>query len=365
MLILLVAAMCAPAQSQLERAVTLARERRYGEARKVLDGAPEPAGAAQRIAFHRLKAAVASGLGEASNAAREMELALELAPSDPGLLLAAAVAESEAGRMDDALQHARAAGNSAAAESLIGDIEEKRGRYLEAARAYQAAVVLAPGQEQYRIALALELVQHHTFEAAIVVLKQAVPIFPKSARIRTLLGIAQYADGFVEDAIVSLAEAVALDPELTPARRYLVQVTLESTAAPPDNALTAVCSHDAVSCSALKIRVARERNDPALMKEGIAGLRRAPAGNATGRCELGRAYEWTEQWADARVQMEACVKLNPSPQNHYRLGRIYGHLGLAELAQKEMALRNSSAERLSDQVARRAEAVQAFEYAVK
>jgi tetratricopeptide (TPR) repeat protein len=357
--------MCALAQSSLERAVMLAREKRYAEARKALDGVAEPADARQRIAFHRLRAAVASGLGEAAVAADEMAAALTLAPADEGLLLATAAAESAAARLDDALKHATAAGRNAAAQELIGDIQERRGQYVEAAKAYQAAIAAAPDREQYRIALALELVEHHTFEAAIVVLEQAAPLFPKSARIRTLLGIAQYAAGHSEQAIDSLTEAVSLDPNLDPAQKYLAQIALESPAAPPDGAVAAVCRHDVVACGALQLRVARQREDGALMKTAIANLQRGGAENAIARCELGRAYQWTERWAEARVQMEVCVRLDPSPQNHYRLGVIYGQLGLPDLARKEMELRNQTAERLSQEVERRANAVQAFQYVVK
>ena len=185
MLIGLIAAVCALSQSPVERAIALARERHYAEARQALEGAAEPAEVKPRIAFHRLRAAVASGLGEAANAADEMRLALALAPQDAGLLMATAVAETSAGRLDDALGHARAAGHSAAGEALIGDIQERRRQYVEAAKAYQAAVALAPDQEQYRIALALEMVQHHTFDAAMVVLDRRHRCFrnrPASAR---------------------------------------------------------------------------------------------------------------------------------------------------------------------------------------
>jgi tetratricopeptide (TPR) repeat protein len=365
MLILLAASLCAAAQSPLERAVTVARERRYAEARKSLEGVAEPAGAAQRIAFHRLKAAIASGLGEAANAAGEMRSALELAPNDAGLLLATAVAESEAGRLDDALAHARAAGNTAAAQALIGDIREKRGEYVEAAKAYQAAVALAPGEERYRIALALELVQHHTFDPAIAVLQQSAPLFPKSARIRTLLGIAQYANGNLDEAIASLTDAVLLDPALEPAYAYLARVTRESPAAPPERALKAICSRAGTVCSAMKLRVARERQDAGLLNEATAELKRARPDDPVARCELGRAYQWSEQWTEARAQMQECVRLDPSPQNHYRLGVIYTHLGLAGPAQRQMQLWKETSERMSAEVARRESAVQAFQYVMK
>jgi hypothetical protein len=51
------------AQSPLEKAVVLAKEKKYTEAQRVMAGVPEPRETAQRIAFHRLKAAIASGLG--------------------------------------------------------------------------------------------------------------------------------------------------------------------------------------------------------------------------------------------------------------------------------------------------------------
>ena len=353
------------AQSPLERAVTLARERRYAEARKVLAGVAEPAGVQQRLAFHRLKAAVASGLGEAASAADEMRSALELAPGDPQLLTATAVAELQAGRLDDALRHARGAGNTALSQALIGDIQEKRGQYLEAVKAYQAAVELGPDREQYRITLALELVQHHTFEPAIAVLEQAAAVFPKSAKICTLLGITHYAAGHTEAAVTWLAKAIAADPKLEPAYTYLAQIALEGTGAPEKNILDALCGWNETVCSALRLRLAHENNDTALFNDATAGLKRAPAENAIARCELGRAYEWSGQWTGAREQMEACVRLNPSPQNHYRLGRIYSRLGFPELARRQMDLRDLAARQMSEEVARRESAVQAFQYMLK
>lgn len=353
------------AQSALEQAVTLARERRYREARAILNGAAEPADVTQRIAFHRLKAAIASGLGEAPAAADEMAAALKLAPNDPQLLLATAVAELQAARLDEALKHADAAGNTAAAKALIADIQEKRGKFVEAVNALQAAVTLAPDREQYRIALALELVQHQTFPPAIAVLEQAASLFPKSATIRTLLGIARYANGDVEGAENSLSEAIQLDPKLEPAYVYLQQIALDSSSAPPQSAIDALCRWNRTACAAMKLRIARDRADPALLNRAIEELKRTPPADPVSNCELGRAYEWLTQWNDARERMENCTRLSPTPQNHYRLGLIYGRLGLTELARKEMALRSQSLVRMSEEDARRRNAVQAFEYVLK
>jgi tetratricopeptide (TPR) repeat protein len=365
LILILLRAAGAQAQSPLEQAVTLARAQRYAEARKVLEGAAEPSGVPQRIAYHRLKAAVASGLGETANAAGEMREALELAPADSGLLAATAAAELQAERLDDALAHARGAGNTAAAQALIGDIQEKRGQYAEALQAYQAAVALAPDREQYRIALALELVQHYTFEPAIQVLEQAAPLFPKSARIRTLLGVAQYAASRYDDAETALTDAIEMDPKLEPAYGYLAQVALEASSAPPERTLRAVCAREATVCSVLKSRTAREKGDAAAESQAVSELKRAPADSAVARCELGRAYQAAGQWAEARAELETCVRLDPGPQNHYRLGLVYNRLGLTELAGKEMELRRAAEAQKSEETARRQNAVQTFQYLVR
>ncbi|MEP6534704.1 MAG: hypothetical protein ABJF23_05260 [Bryobacteraceae bacterium] len=340
--------------SPLERAVNFARAKRYAEARQALAAAAEPADAKQRIAFHRLKAAVASGLGEAGPAADEMRAALELAPKDSGLLTATAAAELQAGRLDDALLHVHAAGNTAVAQALTGDIYEKRGDYVNSANAYKAAVSLAPENERYRMALALELVQHQTFEPAVQVLQQASPLFPKSARLRTLLGIAQYAMGHAEEAQVSLADAIAIDPALEPPYVYLARIALEAAGAPQPRTVEVLCRRATPVCHALQLRA----GDAAALDK----LRRDPPDSAIARCELGRAYEAAANFPQARTEMEACVSLEPLPGNHFRLGRIYQKLGLNELAHQEMERRNESAQRLNEEVSRRESAVQSFRY---
>jgi tetratricopeptide (TPR) repeat protein len=281
------------------------------------------------------------------------------------LRTATAAAELQAGRLDDALAHAQAGAGTAVGQALLGDIQEKRGQYVEAVKAYQAAVALDPDREQHRVALALELEQHHTFEPAVVVLEQAVTRFPKSARLRVLLGVAQYAAGRYEDAEAALTDALGLDPELEPVYGYLAQAALESPSAPSERTLKALCAREPVVCAALKSRTARETGDAALQAQAVAVLKRAPQDNAIARCELGKVYQAAAQWTEARTELEACSRLDPSPQNHYRLGLVYNRLGLVELAQKQMELRQAAEERKSEDTARRQNAVQAFQYLIK
>ncbi len=298
-------------------------------------------------------------------AAKEMRLALALAPDDVQLQIATAAAELQAGWLDDALTHVRAGAKTAVGQALLGDVQEKGGDYVEAVKAYQQAVALEPDREQYRVALALELVQHYSFEPAIAVLQQAAPMFPKSARIRTLLGIAQYGAGHYEEAEMALTEALQIDTDLEPVYGYLAQVALESPSAPIDPALQAICTRDAITCAALKSRAVRSSGDTALEERVIAELKRAPKDNAVARCELGRAYQAQHRWTEAQAELEACVQLDGSPQNHYRLGVVYSRLGLSDKAQKEMAMRSAAEEQKSEDVARRQRAITTFQYVIR
>jgi tetratricopeptide (TPR) repeat protein len=317
------------AQSALEQSVTLARAKHYREARKMLEGVKEPSDINQRIAFHRLKAAIASGLNDGTGAASEMGVALSLAPGDRSLLLATALAELQAGLLQDAVRHVEQAGDAAS--------------------------------EQYRIGFTFELIKRQAFIPAIGILKTSAPLFPHSGQLRTLLGIAQYATGETKDAQQSLEDAITVDPKLDSAYRCLTQIVLESSASPPPSLAHSLCGWNEIVCSALQLRAARESGDSRLEQQAIAGLKLAPAESIVGRCELARAYEWTGQLDQARAEMEACLRLNPIPQNHYRLGLLYRKLGLTQLARREMELRSQALEKMPEETALGLNALQSFE----
>jgi tetratricopeptide (TPR) repeat protein len=320
-------------QSPLEEAVTLARAKHYREAQNVLQGVKEPPGIRQRIAFHRLKAAIASGLNEGAVAAGEMRVALSLAPDDQSLLLGTALAELQAGLAQDAVRHVEKAGTEVS--------------------------------ERYRISFAFELIKRQAFSPAIGILKTSVATFPHSGTLRTLLGIAQYATGESKDAQESFEGAIRVDPKLDSAYECLAQITLQSSASPPPQVVHSLCGWNEIVCSALRLRSAREAGDSALEQQAIAGLKMAPEESIIGRCELARGYEWTGRLDQARAEMEACVRLDPIPQNHYRLGLLYQKLGFTELARREMELRGQTLQRMSEQTALGLSALQSLEHPSK
>ena len=188
-----------------------------------------------------------------------------------------------------------------------------------------------------------------------------MPRFPKSARIRTLLAVACYATARTDDAVRRLAEALRIDPAFDPARDYLSRIVLDSSAPPDSSAVESLCGRRDPICAAAELR--RDRDSTEAFRELQIAARTTPD-NAVARCELGRAYEWREEWDRARIEMEACVRLDASAQNHYRLARIYNRLGLSEVARQQMTAQKETARRAGEEAERRQQAIQAFRYVI-
>jgi len=433
----------------LDHALQLARMHRYTEAEAVIKGLPPPPDHEQRIAFYRLKAAIASGLGHSDAAAQNMEVASRLAPENTDLRLAAGIARLQAqvethinpavtlaglrsavlppdreieirlrlaeilsraglyaeaatdfevacrlaparadlffdlalarlriGQLDAALasaEQAKALEESGSVESLIGDIQEKRGDSLAAVHSYQAAVTLEPSEERHRLALGLELLRHQTFDAALIVLDQAATLFPQSVRVKILLSVTYYFVDRSSDAVRTMLEATQLDPDDETTVRYLGEITLQDTAAPDPAAVAQVCkfadkepkswSANAF-CGGILLRIARESGDTSRKPEIVRRLQhavRVAPGEAIPRCQFGKALEWSDDWHGARAQMEACARLDPdSPEGHYHLSRIYRRLGLTGLASQQTLLQKEAAQRQSEESVRRTRTVTQF-----
>jgi len=463
---------------RMQSAVVLARLHRFQDAQTVMRGLVPPQPASERIAFHRLKASIAAGLGEPRNAASEMEKALAVKPSDDSLLLATAASQAQvsnwrraaelaspvfsrshdpqagillleaqlvlhqefrptlqtlratqlapdqelqlcqrlseilisydemsiaievlqraleldgaradlaynlslaqynAGRLDDAARSAekcRPLRDSAELEDLIGDIQEARGDNLAAARAYQAAIALAPREEKYRLALAVEFMRHSNFDAARVVLNQAAELWPNSWRVQLALGMVEHFAGSDEQAGRILLRAVELAPEPEIAMRYLGDLQLEQAAAPSEIAIRQLCSYADKNqqngkmqyyCGAALFRRDYTEGKKSSSEEIIRRLNTAATllpSDAGARCQLGRVFRWLERWQEAQNAFEQCVRFDPnSDDGHYRLAQIYQRLGDRQRSEQQMELYRTASRRIADENARRDETMRTF-----
>jgi len=366
--------------AHMELAICLARLHRYTEARTVLDPVAPPKVMPDLLLYRRLKASIASGMGDDAAAAAEMERALELAPGDKDLAHAAAVAEFRAGRLEDALgsaEKSRVIQDSADIENLIGDIQERRGDSLSAVHSYQTAVALAPDNEAYRLSLALELLRHHTFDPAILVLEQGIKQFPASLQTRVTLALGYFLVNRDSDATIVLLDAMRLESGRSFVLDYMGDLLIDQGDTPDAEIVKETCGEadahadsaiDQAVCGGLLTRVQADRADGGHYAAPLARLRRAVqlnADNATARCQLGKALEFDQQWQDARQQMEACVRLRPdSTEWHYRLSRIYLRLGFPELAKEQDRLRAEADQKLAAESQQRYAALARFLYAL-
>jgi tetratricopeptide (TPR) repeat protein len=194
-------------QIRVEWAGVLARLHRYKEAQSALAGVLPPAPPEQRLAFHRLKASVAMGLGNPSGAAEEMEKALALNPADPKLAMAAAVAELQSKNWPRAASLAEPL-FSHSHDPQIGLVclEAQLGAHadfhqtLELLRATQ----LAPTYElAFRQRLAELLISHGDFADAVEDFRAAADLDPNHQESQFNLALAQFRAGRLDDALAS------------------------------------------------------------------------------------------------------------------------------------------------------------------
>lgn len=377
-------------QQKLAEAAGLARQHRFAEADRLLEGVKPPENRGQAIAFYRLRAAIDAGLKRPKESAEEMRAALSLSPNDPALIKATAVADLvwleaqlKAPEHPDLsetiadLRDLKAKGleDSGEMEELLGEAYEAAGDSVSSARSFQEAVRLSPNEERFRIALAVELMRHQTFEPALAILKRSMIDFPRSARVRTALALTLFLSGKEHEGIAQLLEAVSLDPAFTPAIRYLGDIAVNQGPAPEPRVVKAECDYanahpsdneSNAYCGALEARLAADSPEtaewtPILHRLALAASR--SPNSSIARCEYGKALYETHDWAKARAELRACVRLDPnSVEGHYRLARVYERLGEKDLARKELALRGEASSRLAAANNAREQSVRGFLY---
>lgn len=192
---------------RMEWAVVLVHLHKYAEAQSALAGLSPPTKRDERVTFHRLKASVALGLGNASTAASEMEKALALEPADHGLVLATATAELQSKNWQRAASlaeplfsetHNLQAGLVSLEAEL--DMHSDFHQTLKMLRATQ----LASAQElELHQRVAELLIAHEKYSESIEELNKAANLDPGRADLEFDLALAQFRAGRLDDAASS------------------------------------------------------------------------------------------------------------------------------------------------------------------
>jgi tetratricopeptide (TPR) repeat protein len=233
--------------------------------------------------------------------------------------------------------------------SLLGQVEEKDGKFLAAANEYQIAAHLDPSEDNL-FDWGGELLVHRTYDPAIEVFRQATLRYPNSPRLRIGLGMALYSRGNYEESIKSLLAAADLDPAdprcyLFLSKSYLsspnqadevIQRFRRYSELKPDNALAQY--YYAVSLWKGK-RLEQTSVDfqtvESLLKKSIA----LDETLAEAHLQLGILYADQHELDKSLPEYQRALELNPnSPDAHYRIGQYYVRAGQKDRAQQEFAV---------------------------
>jgi tetratricopeptide (TPR) repeat protein len=275
--------------------------------------------------------------------------ALALIPNTADLQLSLAQALADANQTAKAaeiLASLKNADQSAAAQSLLGDIAEKSGAYRDAVQHYIRASQLDPSESNVW-ALGLEFLRHWTFDAAVPEFEAATVKFPLSTRMKLGLGAAYFGNGSYGKALPVFADLLESDPEnslyaemLGQSCTAVIQETQERCAlllhyadSHPDDAKAATyAAATLISGVETPEQTKRART---LLEHAIATDPKI----AEAHYQLGFLRQNESDWAGSISDLEAALALKPAcAKAHYRLALAYWRSGRKQDGEAEMEL---------------------------
>jgi tetratricopeptide (TPR) repeat protein len=266
--------------------------------------------------------------------------------------------------------------DTAELHNLLGQIEEKSGNFVVAAKEFETAAHLEPSEGNL-FDWGSELLLHRTLDPAIEVFKQGTQRYPASPRMAIGLGIAFYSRGNYDDAVKSLLRAADLNPSdqncyLFLSRAYdsapsqaneVIERFRRFAELQPKNARAPYY----YAMSLWKGKRAQDadvdlRQIEALLQTAIT----LDPKFAEARLQLGNLYSDQKRYADAIPQYVGALKENPDLGDaHYRLGQAYVRTGDKQRAQEHFEIyQRVRAQHLAEIDKQRAE-VRQFVYTAK
>lgn len=288
-------------------------------------------------------------LKQPSKAATAFEAALHADSSNPELLYNAALAEFDSNHPAQAaglLGRIPSVDESAEAQSLYGDIDEKLGQYKEAGQHYLNAARLEP-TEANEYAVGAEFLRHWTFPAAVAELEPAARNFPQSRRLLMALGIAYFGDHKYDKSASVFAGLLKDDPENATyadllGRNCSVQAESEDPTctilldfARQHQQNADVATHAAIYMlhrpdSAAHLDEAREL---------LEGAVRVQPQSADAYYGLGLVLGMQEKWLQSITALKRAVQIKPNfSAAHYHLAIAYRRTGQPDLSREEVQL---------------------------
>ena len=280
----------------------------------------------------------------------------------PDLLYDAALAFFEAGdavRAAPLLERMPGAANSAAAQSLLADVDEHLGRYADANVHYAAAGRLDPSEANLYL-LGVDLLRHWTFAPAEQAFAQGVARYPQSERMQFALGVASYVNLDYAQAIhVFTALLGAKNSREADARMLGRACSAEAAGEHPGCAalITYAVGHPAdaqVNIYAATTLLHGATSDAGLVSAGelLTHAIAADPNLAEAHYERGLLLQRQAKWGESIPELQQAIRLRAAYASaHYRLALAYAHTGRHAAAQTEIALQQKYSEAEKQQLA--------------
>lgn len=260
--------------------------------------------------------------------------------------------------------------------NLLGQVEEKDGKFVEAAKQFQKAAHLDPSDDNL-FDWGSELLLHRTYDPAIDVFREASRRYPDSPRLVIGLGMALYARGLYDEAITALLKAADLSP--SDPRCYLfLSRAYDSSPNQAEEVIRRFRRYADLQPSnaraqyyyAMSLWKGKRAGDSGLDLQTVESLLQksiALDGSLPeAHVQLANLYADQHQYEKSVPEYLRALELDPNLSDaHYRLGTDYVHMGQKDRAQKEFDVyQKLRAEHLAEVEKERAE-VQQFVYSEK
>jgi tetratricopeptide (TPR) repeat protein len=266
--------------------------------------------------------------------------------------------------------------NTAELHNLLGELEEKDGKFVAAANEFETAAHMDPTEENL-FDWGSELLLHRTYEPAIDVFQYAAQHYPNSPRIMIGLGMALYSRGKYDEAVKALLAAADLNPSdprcyLFLSKAYdsspnqaeeVIERFRRYSELQPRNAL-------AQFYFAMSMWKGKRAADTSLdLHEIEALLQKSIALDETlpeAHMQLGNLYADQRAYDKSIPEYVRALELNANlPDAHYRLGQDYVHVGQKDRAQKEFEIYQQLRAQHMAEIDKERAAVQQFVYSAK
>jgi tetratricopeptide (TPR) repeat protein len=298
--------------------------------------------------------------------------ALRLKPGDDDLTFSYAAALVACTRFDEAAQalsSAATSGQSALAQSLLGEIDEKKGNFQSALQHFNRAVELEPTEEN-AWSLGVELLRHWTFDAAIREFEAATVKFPDSARMKFGLGAAYFGDSKFTAAVPVFADLLDADKNNALYAELLGMACTSvsgSTESPRCSGLLAYADTHPRDAKAAAYAASMLLNDTATEEQLSTArklLERALAADPKlpdAQYQMGVLMQNRGDWAGSIANLERAIALKPDfAQAHYHLALAYWRTGRKQEGQAEMELQKKYSKQEAQDLDRRLRQITTF-----